>query len=149
MLENALQKPKDQLTTKNELAYEAKKKELERKQNMLESDMILADSGTSMANKTTNSAFGGSVLANTQTSGFTETEFENPVFKMQEHYLKELDDQYEFLQSSKKAKKFQILRSIRMLQKFWRFHFRMKRKITCNKIGSWYKYVKQNKSQIK
>jgi hypothetical protein len=65
---------------------------------MLNSDMILADSGSSIAYKTTNSAFGGTVMNNTQTSAFSENEFENPVFKMQENYLKELDDQYEFLQ---------------------------------------------------
>ena len=68
---------------------------------------------------------------------------------MQDKYLKELDEQYEFLQTSKKAKKFQILRSIRLLQKFWRFYFRMKRKIICNRIGGWYKEVKVNKREMK
>ena len=66
----------------------------------MNSEMILADSGSSMANKTTNSAFGlKSVMDQSHASGFTatESEFENPVFKMQEHYLKELDEQYEFL----------------------------------------------------
>ena len=59
--------------------------------------MILADSGSSMAYKTTTSAFGGGTMGNTQTSAFTENGFENQVFKMQETYLKELDEQYEFL----------------------------------------------------
>ena len=63
----------------------------------------------------------------------------NPIFDMQEKYMKELEDQYDFMQNEKKARKFQIVRSITKLQKFWRFYYRMKKRIAANKIGSWYR----------
>lgn len=50
------------------------------------------------------------------------------------------------MQNTKKAKKYQILKAIRKLQKFWRFYYRMKMKIICNKISSWYKQRRMQKS---
>ena len=90
MLENALQKP--DLTTKNELLYQSKKREERR----MKEGQILASSGDSNFASTHQSGFGI-----TKTSGFpgANSSFNNtpdipnnPIYQLQENYMKELEE---------------------------------------------------------
>lgn len=74
---------------------------------------------------------------------------DNPVFDLQQRYLQELESKYQDKQSEKKAKKLVILRSIKKIQKFWRFFARMKKLIASNKIGSWFKLILEKRRQLK
>jgi len=56
-----------------------------------------------------------SFMSDLGTPGPGQSGFGNPVFDMQDKYLRELEEDYEFMQNTKKAKKFQIIRSIRKL----------------------------------
>jgi len=98
----------------------------------------------------------GFILASsndTNSTGFQKAKkppkLKNEVYELQDIYMQQLDEQYSYLHNEKKAKKFQIVRSIRLIQKFWRFHHRMRKIIICNRIGSWYRDRKKQHSEIR
>ena len=53
-------------------------------------------------------------LMSSETPG-AQGAFANPLINMQDQYLKELEENYEVMQDTKKAKKYQILKCIRKI----------------------------------